>query len=186
MVNEDSIFSKFPELDIDRNIVLRQINLKDLDDFYSYIAAKEVTKFLSDPEIPSNLEEAEVELMYWANLYIRRRSVYWGVCDKNTGKLIGTSGFNSWSKYHQRAEISYDLSHHYWNKGIMTKVVEIISDYGFRVMQLKRIQATVVHYNIGSSKVLEKCGYDMEGELKNYGKLHGKSESFYMYSSTKK
>lgn len=184
MLDENIIFSKFPEVRLG-NVLLREIVLDDVDDFYDYITSKEVTKYLSDSEIPSSRESAKAELMYWANLYKRRVSIYWAICDARTGRLIGTAGFNSWSREHKRAEISYDLSAQYWNKGIMTKVVSEITKFGLEVLKVNRLQATVVTFNDASARVLEKCNYKKEGELENFGILHGKSENFYMYSFSK-
>lgn len=184
MLDENTIFSRFPELRFG-DVVLREIAPEDVNDFYDYITSKEVTKYLSDSEIPSSRDSARTELMYWANLYHRRISIYWAISDVKTAKLIGTAGFNFWNKEHKRAEISYDLSAKYWSKGIMTNVVSEITKFGTEVMQVNRLQATVVHFNHASARVLEKCGYHKEGELENFGILHGKSENFYMYSFTK-
>jgi len=179
------IFDRFPEINIDNQFVLRQISIEDVEGFYKYITDQEVTKFLSAPEIPLDILEAETELMYWAGLYTKKRSIYWAISDKKDEGIIGTCGFNSWNRAHRRAEISYDLSHHYWNKGLMTKVVKSITEFAFHTMQVARVQGTVVHYNAGSCRVLEKCGYQREGILRNYGVLHGKSQDYYMYSSIK-
>ena len=182
MISE--FFSVFPSIDINDQVYLREIRSEDIKNFYEYITCADVTKFLSDPEIPKSLDEAREELLYWADLFTRRSSVYWAIADKKNDALIGTAGFNSWSKYHRRAEISYDLSSTYWNRGIMTDVVRAITKFAFDHMKVNRIQATVVHYNIGSIKVVEKCHYAQECELVNYGVLHGKSENFFMYAIT--
>jgi ribosomal-protein-alanine N-acetyltransferase len=179
--NTNRFFLQFPKLDLG-NVLLRKISIEDVEDFYEYITDKELVKFLSDSEIPSSLESAKLELMYWASLYEKKRSIYWAIADKNNGKLIGTCGFNSWSREHHRAEISYDLSRKYWNSGIMTKVVSAITAFAFNVMDVKRIQATIVTFNSASVRVLEKCDYHQEGVLKNFGILHGKQEDFYMHS----
>jgi len=91
-------FAEFPAIDINDEIFLRQISSNDIPNFYHYISKPEVTKFLSDPEIPKTLAEAESELMYWAELFSRRRSIYWAVATKKNNELVGTAGFNSWSQ----------------------------------------------------------------------------------------
>lgn len=174
-------FSKFPKKEL-RNVVLREINLKDVEKFYEYIANEEVRKYLADSEIPSSLESAKMELMYWATLFLKKSSIYWAIADKESDQIIGTCGFNSWSKEHRRVEISYDLSYRYWGKGIMTEVVQFLTDFAFENMSANRIQATIVDFNKASVRVLEKCGYNMEGLMKNFGVIHGKSHDFYMYS----
>jgi|WetSurSiteA1Bulk_404760.scaffolds.fasta_scaffold00142_14 [ribosomal protein S5]-alanine N-acetyltransferase len=65
--------------------------------------------------------------------------------------------------YRRTAEIGYFLGEPYWNKGIMTAAVNLITDYGFRVLGFARIHTGVYEYNTASQKVLEKCGYTKEG-----------------------
>ena len=185
MQNLESFFGDFPEIDLN-SVKLRQISIQDSKDFYEYMTNKEVKRYLSNSEIPSDLQAAEIELMYWANLFNRKISIYWAIADKATNKIIGTCGFNSWSKEHKRVEISYDLSFKCWNQGIMTSIVRALTRFAFDNMGAVRVQATVVHFNAGSSRVLEKCGYKKEGVLKDFGILHGKSEDFYMYSCMQK
>jgi ribosomal-protein-alanine N-acetyltransferase len=100
--------------------------------------------------------------------------------------LIGTAGFNVWSRTHQRGELSYDLARPHWGKGLMTRVVQTICDYGFSAMGINRIQATVAIDNIASIRVLSKVGFQEEGLMRDYGILHGKKKDFYMMSYLRK
>lgn len=180
----NDFFAEFPRVEL-KDVVLREITLKDVESFYEYIAHEEVAKYLADSEIPSSLESAKVELMYWGTLFMKKSSVYWAIADRKSDKIIGTCGFNSWSKEHRRVEISYDLSFKYWGKGIMTSVVKYLTDFAFVKMDAKRIQATIVDFNKASIRVLEKCGYKQDGLMENFGVIHGKSYGFYMYSCTR-
>ena len=65
--------------------------------------------------------------------------------------------------YRKTAEIGYFLGEPYWNKGIMTTAVNLITDFGFNQLGLARIHTGVYEYNPASQKVLEKCGYTREG-----------------------
>jgi RimJ/RimL family protein N-acetyltransferase len=64
--------------------------------------------------------------------------------------------------YRKTAEIGYFLGEPYWNKGIMTIAVNMITEFGFNEMELARIHTGVYEYNAASQKVLEKCGYIKE------------------------
>jgi RimJ/RimL family protein N-acetyltransferase len=55
----------------------------------------------------------------------------------------------------------------FWNKGIMTKAVNLICDYGFSNLDIVRIFTGVFDYNISSQKVLEKCGFTKEAVFKD-------------------
>lgn len=61
--------------------------------------------------------------------------------------------------YRKSAEIGYFLGEPYWNKGIMTRAVRLICDYGFRELDIVRIYTGVFEYNLASARVLEKCGF---------------------------
>jgi RimJ/RimL family protein N-acetyltransferase len=61
------------------------------------------------------------------------------------------------------AEIGYWLGEPFWGKGIMSQALELITAYAFEQLKLIRIQTIVFEYNVGSMRVLEKCGYIKEG-----------------------
>lgn len=174
-------FTTFPELDLG-DIVLREIKEDDVKSYFSYISHKDVVKFLSDDDIPKDLEQASKELAYWRNLFHYRHSVYWGISHKGSSKLIGTCGFNNWIRTHRRGEISYDLAPSSWNKGIMTKALRAMCDFAFTAMNLQRIQATVADDNMASMRVLDKLAFQQEARLRHFGRLHGRARDFFMYS----
>ena len=178
------IFSEFPAIE-SSNFKLRRLRESDVEDFYHYIIDDNVKKYLSDADIPSSLENAKSELMYWAHLYTLYKSIYWGIATLEDDKLIGTCGFNHWNRMHRRAEISYDLAFSHWGRGIMTQAIKSITEFALSKMDVQRVQATVAVDNISSIRVLEKCGYQKDGILQKYGILHGESKDFYMYSLTR-
>ena len=63
--------------------------------------------------------------------------------------------------------MGYWIGESFWNKGIATKAVSMISEYAFEKLGLNRIYAKVFDPNVASMKVLEKCGYLLEGISKN-------------------
>ncbi|WP_438422552.1 GNAT family N-acetyltransferase [Aquimarina macrocephali] len=65
--------------------------------------------------------------------------------------------------YRKSAEIGYWLGEPYWGKGITTKAVDQITEYGFEKLNLIRIYAGIIEYNTTSMRVLEKSGFKKEG-----------------------
>jgi [ribosomal protein S5]-alanine N-acetyltransferase len=65
--------------------------------------------------------------------------------------------------YRKSAEIGYFIGEPYWNKGIASAAVNLITEYGFKQLDLMRIHTGVYEYNPASQRVLEKCGYNKEG-----------------------
>jgi [ribosomal protein S5]-alanine N-acetyltransferase len=65
------------------------------------------------------------------------------------------------------AEVGYWLGEAFWGKGIATAAVNLILEYGFLMLNLKRIYADVFEYNEASKKVLLKNGFKLERVLKS-------------------
>lgn len=68
--------------------------------------------------------------------------------------------------YRKSAEIGYFIGEDYWQKGIASAAVKLITNYGFEQLQLCRIHTGVFEFNHASMRVLEKCGYKKEGIFK--------------------
>ena len=68
--------------------------------------------------------------------------------------------------YRKSAEIGYFIGEPFWNKGIMTEAVNLITEWGFNNLDIVRIYTGVFEFNIGSQKVLEKCGFVKEAVFK--------------------
>ena len=68
--------------------------------------------------------------------------------------------------YRISAEIGYWLGEDYWGKGIMSKAVELITNYGFEELKLERIYTGVFDFNKASMRILKKNGYVKEGVFK--------------------
>jgi len=68
--------------------------------------------------------------------------------------------------YRKTAEIGYWIGEPFWNKGIATIAVKLLTSYGFDHLDLVRIHTGVYEYNRASMKVLEKCDYENDGIFK--------------------
>ena len=93
--------------------------------------------------------------------------IRWGICLEGSDRLIGTIGFNNFTKNH-RANIGYDLLTEYWGKGIMSEALEAILEFGFNILEVNRIEAEVMTGNIASEKLLHKTGFTNEGVLRQW------------------
>ncbi len=91
------------------------------------------------------------------------------------GELIGGIGLELQGDVHRlSAEIGYWLGEPYWGKGIATRAVRALTEYGFANYPLVRIFAGVFEWNPASARVLEKAGYVFEGRLRKSAIKDGK------------
>ena len=65
--------------------------------------------------------------------------------------------------YKHSAELGYWLGEPFWGKGIATEAVKLISKYGFNELKFQRLFSGIFEYNKSSMRVLEKCGFQLEG-----------------------
>ncbi|WP_211462055.1 GNAT family N-acetyltransferase [Collimonas silvisoli] len=101
---------------------------------------------------------------------------------RDSDTLVGTIGFHSVSALNKTAEIAYDLAPDIWGRGIAPSVCDAIVDWGFSHLGAVRIQATALESNTRSVRVLEKCGFQCEGLLRNFRMVRGHPRNFWIYS----
>jgi RimJ/RimL family protein N-acetyltransferase len=83
------------------------------------------------------------------------------------GEYVGNISLSKGSDvYRKSAEVGYFIGEEYWNKGIATKALNLICEYGFNNLDIARIHTGVYEHNLASQRVLEKCGFVKEGVFK--------------------
>ncbi len=65
--------------------------------------------------------------------------------------------------YCKSAEIGYWIGEPFWGKGITTLAVKLAARYAFETLHLHRLFAGIFEGNEASKRVLEKCGFELEG-----------------------
>lgn len=170
----------FPEFDLG-NYILREQQDSDIPDFFSYYSSPKVSKYIL-AEIPQNLDDAKYELQYWRNIFYNNEGIYFAIAQKSTGRMIGSIGLTTHSKYNNRIELSYDLAEEFWRKGIMTKAIKTIIRYAFETLRINRLEAITSTFNEPSILLLEKCGFKYEGCLRQHRYHLGKYVDVYSFS----
>lgn len=173
-------FGDLPELETQR-LLLRKLTTDDASDVFEYASDSEVTKYLMwSPH--KSIDDVLSFISASCNLYAKRRAAPWGMVLKSEQKIIGTCDFIHWRPEHARGEIGYALSRQYWGMGIMTEAVRAMVSFGFEAKGLNRIQAMCEIPNVGSARVMEKCGMAYEGTLRQYMIQSGCSRDMKMYA----
>jgi [ribosomal protein S5]-alanine N-acetyltransferase len=174
-------YQPFPTLELG-DIILRELSQEDAQHYFNYMSKPVMADFLTADNLPTTLDAALSDLNYWSSLFHNKRSFYWGIALKDTNQLIGTIGFNIISIANNKAEISYDLDHDYWGRGIMLKAMKAVLKFADYALALTRVQATVIIDNKRSINLLERCGFACEGHLKKYEVVNGVHKDYYMYA----
>lgn len=82
-------------------------------------------------------------------------------------EAIGVIGLTLGEDVHRfTAELGYWLGEPFWGRGIMTGAVLAVVEHGFSELGLLRIYAEPHTGNLGSARVLEKAGFELEGRMR--------------------
>ncbi len=84
------------------------------------------------------------------------------------GEIVGSIGIHQQEDVQcKNAELGYWISETLWGKGIMSKVIPEMVEYGFKNWDINRIFARPYGTNLASQKILQKTGFVLEAHIKN-------------------
>ena len=142
------------------NIVLRGLRRSDAKRLSDLADNEKISRNLRDgfPN-PYTVADAENFLAKFTN---QDPVTYFGI--DYMGEYVGNISLVPCQDiYRMSAEIGYFIGEPYWNKGIVTTAVHMITEYGYNHLGIVRIQTGIFEYNTASQRVLEKCGFLKEG-----------------------
>jgi ribosomal-protein-alanine N-acetyltransferase len=159
-----------------KKVTIRKLKLSDAGELYKNVNDKEIARWTLTIPYPYPEEEA-VKFIRKTHYQIKTNKGYvFGIVLKDTGKIIGAIGLIKINWTHKNAEAGYWIGRSYWNRGLMTEAIELLLKFSFEQLQLHRVNAYVFTENITSKRVLEKNGFQREGEVR---------EAIYKYETWK-
>lgn len=142
-------------------ITLRPWHLDDVSDLVALANNKNIAQFMADvfPH-PYTIENGKTFIAFASS---NPNSKIFAIIVNN--KPVGSIGLHLQTDILKKnAEIGYWIGEAYWGKGIVTKAIPQMIDYGFIHMDIVRIFARIFGTNKASQKVVEKCGFILEGK----------------------
>jgi len=144
-------------------LILRRTSISDAEQMYkNWASDPDVTKYLVW-ETHANIDVTREILTGWDEKYGNPDFYHWGIVEKESQQIIGTVGTHRLDEKHYSMELGYCMSRTYWGKGYMSEAVAAIIEYLFNTVGFNRISACHDTDNIGSGRVMQKCGMILEG-----------------------
>ena len=100
---------------------------------------------------------------------------------KSSGNVVGAVHLD-FDKENDSAELGYWIGKPYWNQKYATEAVKAVLTYALDQRNVRRVFAYYLCRNIGSRRVLEKCGLTPEGILRKHVKKWDKYEDIQYFS----
>ena len=133
-------------------IILRDVTESDLPILFEQQLDPEATAMAAFPS-----RDRDAFMAHWAKIMVYEKNIIKAI--SYDGEVAGY--ILSWEMEGER-EVGYWLGKEYWGKGIATQALaEYIS-----IVKARPLMAHVARHNIGSRRVLEKCGFKVIGEDK--------------------
>jgi ribosomal-protein-alanine N-acetyltransferase len=155
------------EIKVRDDIFLTEFRHGDQNALVEWFKAKEI--YQNTFHIPYPYTRAHADEWINRNLkdYERRQKPSSFAIRNADGLLIGGAGLmlgDDQPLY--KAEIGYWIAKPYWGQNIATDVVKTLCQYGVQEFGLVRITAHIYLANPASARVVEKCGFELEGVLR--------------------
>lgn len=161
-----AVLIKHPTIETERTL-LRRFCVEDAEDMFAYASDPEVTKYLTfSPYQSVEQVRAFIESNFQDNLDV------YAITDKGTGQVIGSFGIMP-ALLHNKTGFGYALNRSYWNLGLMTEVLSRAMELMFLDFGFQRVESTHYLDNVGSGRVMQKCGMVKEGVLRREKLIKG-------------
>lgn len=155
-------FDPFPTIETAR-LRLRAPTLDDAEAMYRVVADPLVVKYL-DPALRT-LESTRAKLTLVLHGIQSGRSSFWVMIERESGAYLGNVCLWNWDQQSFRAEVGYELASSHWGRGLVLEAMTPVVRFGFERMGLHSLEAQVHPGNLGSIRVLEKLGFEKEGNF---------------------
>lgn len=126
-------------------------------DLCNICSDSEVMKYVGNSE-PLTLDQVKEWLVVTENNYKTRGFGNYAIIDRYSNLLIGYCGL-VYSKQIQKIELIYALNKQHWYLGFALEASNGMVAFGFEVLKLKAIYASIDPENSASENILKKLGF---------------------------
>ena len=139
-------------------LILRPITEYDAGEIFRIRSNPEINQFLNRNP-PKNSFEALDFILNIKKKTANKEILFLGIALKSEPTLLGTLCLWNFSQDRKTAELGYELLPDYHGKGIMSEAVHCLLNYGFKDLNLKKIEAFTNRNNSNSINLLQKLKF---------------------------
>jgi len=156
-------------------IILRRFLIEDDEAVLELNSSAAVQKYTGDMIIDTIEEARAIITDIWFKEYAAYGYGRFAVIFKPENKVIGFAGLKYLPAI-EETDIGFRILPAYWGKGVISEIAGELVTYGFDILGLNKIIATVMPANIASIRVVEKAGliyertspYGSRGDVYNF------------------
>lgn len=168
-----------------KRLTLRPFLIEDGDQVQRLAGSKDIaytTQYIPHP-YPDGYAQAWIATL--EPNFEQHLQAIWAIVLSESNTLIGSIGLDFFHD-HNNASMGYWVGKEYWNNNYATEAAKGVIAFGFKVLELHRIQAKHLVRNPSSGRVLTKAGMQYEGTERESTLLRGDFETLSNYAILRK
>jgi RimJ/RimL family protein N-acetyltransferase len=142
-----------------QRLLLRRMDLDDLDEFATLHADPEVTKFVFALDRRESEERLHKDRDEWG----QRGHGLLAVVDRTSGDFLGRCGLKFWPQFGE-TEVGWILRRDAWGSGYATEAARGCIEWGFEQFELPYLTAMINPANERSVRVADRLGMSASRE----------------------
>lgn len=150
---------------VSERLTLREFSLSDSPAVNAYTSDPAVVRYMPFGPTTEAQTREHLSQCLAAAAEQPRRIYEMAVVLRAENHLIGTATIALHPHERRHASFSYILNSQFWGQGYATEAMRTLMGFGFRVLQLHRLEDTCDTRNLASARVMEKLGMRREGHL---------------------
>lgn len=166
----------FIKLETER-LIIRDHFESDLESHFRLMSDNQTMYYIQDIKA-KDIEDSKENLRIAIDEIdsIQRSKYFLKIVDKANEEHIGEIGYTVLGKtpVGKIAEMGYFIYAKHWNKGYVTEAVKRVLEHAFVENDIYRIKTGCIKENVGSERVMQKCGMTKEAEFVKIQWLDGK------------
>lgn len=149
-------------------LILRRFQYGDTESVLKNWASDEEVQSLYSEPVYKTVEEVSELLSKYIDSYKNNNYYRWAVILKGTNECIGQIAYFLLDERNHFAEIEYCIGRKFQGCEYATEGTKAVIDFGFKEMNLHKVQICHKDMNEKSKRVIEKCGLKYEGTLRDF------------------
>lgn len=165
-------------------LIVRDHRPEDLSTHHTLFSDEKAMYYLQDIKTESMAEsEANLKFAMQEIGLANRAHVFLRMEDKYTGSHIGEIGYtvSSFTPLGKLADLGYFTYPCFWNKGYTSEAVKALLRFAFTLDNVCRLSVGCLKENVGSERVMQKCGFIKEAEFKQFVWHNGRLKDRVVY-----
>ncbi len=157
---------------VGKKIYLRPLERNDINERYlSWLNNPEVTRYLETGIFPTTMEGLE---QFYKQVSGSTSQVMLAIVDKDTDQHIGNVKLGLINWIHRKATFGILIGDNkFWGKGLGSEATQLMVEYGFFRLNLRRIDLGVYAEHKAAIRSYEKVGFKIEGHFREDCFLEG-------------